>query len=95
MAPAMLTRASVQGLNGLPFSSRSMARSRRLSPLLLAKPGPIRDHPATMPDDRSATRPIDRLLAIMARLRDRNGGCPWDLEQTYATIAPHTDRGSL
>ncbi len=43
-----------------------------------------------MPDDRSATRPIDRLLAIMARLRDRNGGCPWDLEQTYATIAPHT-----
>ncbi|MTJ80717.1 MAG: nucleoside triphosphate pyrophosphohydrolase [Telmatospirillum sp.] len=33
---------------------------------------------------------INRLLAIMARLRDRNGGCPWDLEQTFATIAPHT-----
>ena len=26
----------------------------------------------------------------MARLRDPNGGCPWDLEQTFATIAPYT-----
>ncbi len=33
---------------------------------------------------------IDNLLAIMARLRDRNGGCPWDLEQTFETIAPYT-----
>jgi ATP diphosphatase len=33
---------------------------------------------------------IERLLAIMARLRDPNGGCPWDLEQSFATIAPHT-----
>jgi len=30
------------------------------------------------------------LLAIMARLRDPNGGCPWDLEQTFRTIAPYT-----
>ncbi len=36
------------------------------------------------------SRPIDRLLAIMARLRDPEGGCPWDLEQNFATIAPHT-----
>jgi tetrapyrrole methylase family protein/MazG family protein/ATP diphosphatase len=35
-------------------------------------------------------RPIDRLLAIMARLRDAQSGCPWDLEQTFATIAPYT-----
>jgi tetrapyrrole methylase family protein/MazG family protein/ATP diphosphatase len=35
-------------------------------------------------------RPIDRLLAIMARLRDRSDGCPWDVEQTFATIAPYT-----
>ncbi len=34
--------------------------------------------------------PIFRLLAIMARLRDPAGGCPWDLEQTFATIAPYT-----
>jgi MazG family protein len=30
------------------------------------------------------------LLGIMARLRDRERGCPWDLEQTFATIAPYT-----
>ena len=34
--------------------------------------------------------PIDRLLALMARLRDPERGCPWDLEQDFATIAPHT-----
>ncbi len=34
--------------------------------------------------------PIDRLLAIMARLRDPERGCPWDLEQDFASIAPHT-----
>jgi len=33
---------------------------------------------------------VDRLLAIMARLRDPDGGCPWDVEQTFATIAPYT-----
>lgn len=33
---------------------------------------------------------LERLLAIMARLRDPAGGCPWDLEQSFATIAPHT-----
>src|SRR3954467_5908199 len=35
-------------------------------------------------------RPLDRLLAIMARLRDPADGCPWDQEQTFATIAPYT-----
>jgi MazG family protein len=33
---------------------------------------------------------IERLLAVMARLRDPESGCPWDREQTWATIAPHT-----
>ena len=37
-----------------------------------------------------APRPIDRLLEVMARLRDPNGGCPWDVEQTFETIAPYT-----
>ena len=32
----------------------------------------------------------DRLIAVMARLRDPNGGCPWDLAQDLATIAPYT-----
>ena len=36
------------------------------------------------------TRPIDRLLSIMARLRDPQAGCPWDLEQDFSTIAPYT-----
>ena len=34
--------------------------------------------------------PLARLIAIMARLRDPDGGCPWDLEQSFATIAPYT-----
>ena len=33
---------------------------------------------------------IDRLIDIMARLRNPQGGCPWDVEQTFATIAPYT-----
>ena len=33
---------------------------------------------------------IDRLLGIMKRLRDPENGCPWDKEQTFATIAPYT-----
>jgi nucleoside triphosphate diphosphatase len=33
---------------------------------------------------------IHTLLAIMARLRDPDGGCPWDVQQTFATIAPYT-----
>jgi uncharacterized protein YabN with tetrapyrrole methylase and pyrophosphatase domain len=33
---------------------------------------------------------IEDLLEIMARLRTPEGGCPWDLEQTFATIAPYT-----
>ena len=36
------------------------------------------------------TRPIDRLLAVMARLRDPRDGCPWDVAQDFATIAPYT-----
>jgi nucleoside triphosphate diphosphatase len=37
-----------------------------------------------------ADRAILRLLEVMARLRDPEGGCPWDLEQDFATIAPYT-----
>ena len=40
-----------------------------------------------MPGD---PRDVATLLAIMARLRDPDGGCPWDLQQTFATIAPYT-----
>ncbi len=36
------------------------------------------------------TRDINDLLAIMAALRDKETGCPWDIEQSFATIAPYT-----
>lgn len=46
-------------------------------------------HPALVQeaDDRTG---IDRLLAIMAALRDPQTGCPWDIEQDFASIAPYT-----
>jgi MazG family protein len=34
--------------------------------------------------------PIEKLIAIMAQLRAPEGGCPWDTEQNFATIAPYT-----
>jgi len=47
-----------------------------------------RHHPPD-PDDPSLP-PLERLVAIMARLRDPRRGCPWDLEQDFASIAPYT-----
>ncbi|MCS6878148.1 MAG: nucleoside triphosphate pyrophosphohydrolase [Geminicoccaceae bacterium] len=42
-------------------------------------------------DPRDRSRPgIERLLEVMRRLRDPEKGCPWDKEQTFATIAPYT-----
>jgi ATP diphosphatase len=35
-------------------------------------------------------REISRLIEIMAALRDPQSGCPWDVEQSFATIAPYT-----
>ncbi len=34
--------------------------------------------------------PLSRLLAVMAWLRDREHGCPWDIDQTFRSIAPYT-----
>ncbi len=41
----------------------------------------------TMPGD---PRDVATLLSIMAKLRSPDGGCPWDVQQTFATIAPYT-----
>ena len=38
----------------------------------------------------SSNGEISRLLEIMKRLRDPKDGCPWDIEQSYETIAPYT-----
>lgn len=43
-----------------------------------------------MSDDLTSDNPTNRLRAVMAKLRDPDGGCPWDVEQTFATIAPYT-----
>ena len=34
--------------------------------------------------------PMKELIEVMRRLRDPQGGCPWDIEQTFETIAPYT-----
>ncbi len=36
------------------------------------------------------THQVDELVAIMSRLRDPETGCPWDIEQTFGSIAPYT-----
>jgi nucleoside triphosphate diphosphatase len=62
-------------------AARGLIAARRFleSPPNMTRPAP----PADLP-------PMERLLAIMARLRDREDGCPWDQEQTFETIAPYT-----
>jgi len=66
----------------LGFRAVSLPPSRRSAMLL----GIMDDSPSS-PPPRDA---LKRLLTIMARLRDPNGGCPWDLEQTFQSIAPYT-----
>jgi MazG family protein len=43
-----------------------------------------------MADGNENRHSVDDLLGVMARLRDPDGGCPWDLQQSFATIAPYT-----
>ncbi|MCX7362273.1 MAG: nucleoside triphosphate pyrophosphohydrolase [Alphaproteobacteria bacterium] len=44
-----------------------------------------RPTPESLPQE-----PLARLLAVMRWLRDRTHGCPWDIDQTFRTIAPYT-----
>jgi len=46
--------------------------------------------PEKAADGMTASPDLPRLLDIMARLRDPEHGCPWDLEQSFSTIAPYT-----
>jgi ATP diphosphatase len=50
---------------------------------------PANRHRPADPNDPSLP-PLERLVAVMARLRDPKRGCPWDLEQDFASIAPYT-----
>ncbi|WP_343717842.1 nucleoside triphosphate pyrophosphohydrolase [Inquilinus sp.] len=42
------------------------------------------------PDSPEAGDATRRLIEVMARLRDPQAGCPWDVQQTFRTIAPYT-----
>lgn len=64
-------------MHRLPMSSASPAQQAPQTP-----------HPQQ--DRSSKPRDIQELLEIMVRLRSREGGCPWDVEQTFATVAPYT-----
>src|SRR5438874_651554 len=66
--------------------SRHLARFRWLNPHLAA-------YKPDLPGVRCPMTPshdISRLLEMMAALRTPGTGCPWDLEQDFATIAPYT-----
>jgi MazG family protein len=67
-----------------PGTARGLIAARRFAVRALQRTS----MPASAPS--GDLRPIDRLIAIMARLRDPEAGCPWDIEQTFATIAPYT-----
>jgi ATP diphosphatase len=54
--------------------------------LFLPFPRPLALQASTM----TPSRDIARLIDIMAALRTPGSGCPWDLEQNFATIAPYT-----
>src|SRR5256885_1183582 len=41
-------------------------------------------------DGMNPSRDIARLIELMAALRTPGSGCPWDLEQSFATVAPYT-----
>jgi nucleoside triphosphate diphosphatase len=43
-----------------------------------------------MTNNTNKSSSIDQLLVIMQQLRDREAGCPWDIEQDFASIAPYT-----
>lgn len=43
-----------------------------------------------MPDETRKRHGVEDLLRVMARLRDPDSGCPWDLKQSFASIAPYT-----
>jgi MazG family protein len=43
-----------------------------------------------MADAQGKKHTLEDLLAVMARLRDPESGCPWDVKQSFTTIAPYT-----
>ena len=50
----------------------------------------MNNYPETPINLNKINENISKLVLIMEQLRDKQGGCEWDLEQTYDTIAPYT-----
>ena len=50
----------------------------------------MNNYPETPINLNKINENISKLVLIMEQLRDKQGGCEWDLEQTYETIAPYT-----
>src|SRR5688572_10472881 len=59
-------------------------------PVSFSTVAPDGNHRVEMSSEARKRHGIDDLLAVMARLRDRQTGCPWDLKQSFATIVPYT-----
>ncbi len=62
----------------IPFKTSAGCRMSQSNTAKLSSPPPPQ------------ARDLDALLEIMVRLRKPVGGCPWDIEQTFETIAPYT-----
>ncbi len=71
------------------MSEEESPRRREDDARRAARPAPGAG-PAPSGDENRASAGIERLLAVMKRLRDPETGCPWDVEQTFETIAPYT-----
>jgi len=49
-----------------------------------------RSEQASSPQSTQSLSELQRLIDVIAQLRNPDGGCPWDLEQDFRTIAPYT-----
>ena len=67
-----------------------MSKDQSASQTLCLDPPMSKDQSASQTLCLDPDGGLPRLIEIMARLRDPDTGCPWDIEQTYASIAPYT-----
>ena len=69
--------------SGFGFEARRFTRYRpnTMNEPQKSAPSPVEDLP---------NEPFERLIAVMAALRHPERGCPWDIEQSFETIAPYT-----
>src|SRR5262245_33397684 len=79
------------GVSRAGAAGQGAARQRNLYPPVAPPARRLRSQPPSYRfDPMTPSRDIARLIDIMAALRTPGSGCPWDLEQSFATIAPYT-----